>query len=171
MAVELEIKQLQAIGEHAEELAELLIRVVEDGASIGFLPPLPLAEALAYWESVCGPEVILFIAKIDGHIVGSVQLHICSKLNGIHRVELAKLMTHPDYRRRGIGRLLMQHAEDRARREGKTLIVLDTREGDPSNLLYTSMGYSQAGRIPGYALSADGSFDATIIYYKSWGPA
>ncbi|MNE72787.1 Acetyltransferase [compost metagenome] len=65
----------------------------------------------------------------------------------------------------------MQHAEDRARREGKTLIVLDTREGDPSNLLYTSMGYSQAGRIPGYALSADGSFDATIIYYKSWGPA
>lgn len=76
-------------------------------------------------------------------------------------------MTHPNYRLRGIGRLLMQKAEGRARHDGRTLLVLDTREGDPSNILYTSLEYIEAGRIPGYARSADGNLDATVFYYKT----
>lgn len=75
-------------------------------------------------------------------------------------------MTHPNHRRHGIGRLLMQSAEQRARLEGRSLLVLDTREGDPSNHLYTSLGYINAGRIPDYARSANGQLDATMIYYK-----
>lgn len=75
-------------------------------------------------------------------------------------------MTHPHYRRNGIGRSLMQKAEERAKQEGRSLLVLDTREGDPSNLLYTSMGYIRAGRIPHYAKSASGELHATIFYYK-----
>lgn len=99
-------------------------------------------------------------------IVGSVQLHLSTKANGTHRAEIAKLMTHSNYRRNGIARSLMQKAEDRAKQEDRSLIVLDTREGDPSNLLYTSMGYIQAGRIPSYAISANGELHATIFYYK-----
>ncbi|MOA55259.1 Acetyltransferase [compost metagenome] len=75
-------------------------------------------------------------------------------------------MTHSNYRRNGIARSLMQKAEDRAKQEDRSLIVLDTREGDPSNLLYTSMGYIQAGRIPSYAISVNGKLHATIFYYK-----
>jgi ribosomal protein S18 acetylase RimI-like enzyme len=161
------IEQLKSIGEHIDELSELLIQVVEDGASIGFLPPLKLAEATNYWENVLNPEVILFVAKINNQIVGTVQLHLCTKQNGGHRAEIAKLMTHPNYRRNGIGRSLMLKAEERAKQEGRSLLVLDTREGDPSNRLYTSIGYIQAGRIPNYAKSASGELDATIFYYKS----
>jgi ribosomal protein S18 acetylase RimI-like enzyme len=160
------IKQVASIGQYEEELSSLLIQVVEDGASIGFLPPLNRSEANAYWESVESPEVILFAAHINGELAGSVQLHLCTKQNGRHRAEIAKLMTSPSYRRKGIGRLLMQAAEEQAKQEGRTLMVLDTREGDPSNLLYASMGYVEAGRIPGYAKSADGQLHATVFYYK-----
>lgn len=162
----IKIERCISIEEHLKELSALIIQVVEDGASIGFLPPLEETVARKYWESVLNPEVILFVAKINNVIAGSVQLHLCSKQNGKHRAEIAKLMTHPNFRRNGIGRLLMKKAHETAKQMGRTLIVLDTREGDPSNRLYTSFGYIQAGRIPKYALSENGNLDATIIYYK-----
>ncbi|MFC5703351.1 GNAT family N-acetyltransferase [Cohnella faecalis] len=160
------IEQLQSIEESSAELSELLIQVVEDGASIGFLPPLSPADSEQYWGNVISPEAILFVAKLNERIVGSVQLHLCTKQNGSHRAEIAKLMTHPGYRRKGIGRLLMQEAEKRAEREGRSLLVLDTREGDPSNILYGSLGYIQAGRLPNYAQSSNGELHATIFYFK-----
>lgn len=163
---DVEIEQLKSIEVHIDGLSELLIQVVEDGASIGFLPPLKPSEATTYWQDVLSPEVILFVAKINNQIVGSVQLHLSTKQNGGHRAEIAKLMIHPNYRRNGIGRLLMLKAEERARQEGRSLLILDTREGDPSNHLYTSIGYIQAGKIPGYVKSANGELHATIVYYK-----
>jgi ribosomal protein S18 acetylase RimI-like enzyme len=169
MVSKFHIEQLKLIEEHVDELSELLIQVVEDGASIGFLPPLNSTDSVEYWNNIKSPEVVLFVAKINNKIVGSVQLHLCTKQNGGHRAEIAKLMTHPNYRRNGIGRSLMEKAEERSKQEGRTLLVLDTREGDPSNHLYTSIGYIQAGRIPNYAISANGELHATILYYKSLG--
>ncbi|MFB5087622.1 GNAT family N-acetyltransferase [Psychrobacillus sp. PGGUH221] len=161
------MEQLFSTEEHMEELSELLVQVVEDGASVGFLPPLQLPDAMDYWEDVLSPNVILLVAKRNNRIVGSVQLHLCEKPNGVHRAEIAKLMTHPHYRRNGIGRSLMEKVEERAIKEGKSLLVLDTREGDPSNLLYTSLGYIPAGKIPNFAQSETGELQATIIYYKT----
>ncbi|RXI95514.1 GNAT family N-acetyltransferase [Anaerobacillus alkaliphilus] len=152
---------------HFNELAELLAIVVEDGASIGFLPPLSNTDAIDYWKTVLGPGVVLLVAKLNEQIVGSVQLHLSMKQNGRHRAEVAKLMTHPNFRRNGIGRILMEKAEQIAKQEQRSLIVLDTREGDPSNNLYHSLGYIEGGRIPNYAMSADGTLAATILYYKN----
>ncbi|CAH0242291.1 Acetyltransferase [Peribacillus simplex] len=167
MNAEVKVEQLTSIEYHLNELSDLLVQVVNDGASIGFLPPMKQSEAKDYWGSALNPDVILFVAKLQGEIVGSVQLHLCSKQNGGHRAEIAKLMTHTGYRRNGIGRSLMLEAEKRAKQEGRTLLVLDTREGDPSNSLYTSLGYIQAGRIPDYAKSANGEFHPTILYFKN----
>lgn len=160
------IEPLLSVEGHLEELSELLIQTVEDGASIGFLPPLHISEAKAYWEDVLNTDTILFVAKINDHVVGSIQLHLHTKQNGSHRAEIAKLMTNTNYRRMGIGRQLMKEAEERAKKEGRTLIVLDTREGDPSNLLYSSLGYIEAGKIPYYAKSANGELHATVFYFK-----
>ena len=158
-----EIKQLE---NDMEELSKLLKTVVNDGASIGFLPPLEQKESIKYWQTVIAPEVILYVAKINNELAGSIQLHLVTKPNGIHRAEICKLMTHPSFRRNGIGRLLMQKAEERAKQENRSLLVLDTREGDLSNRLYKSLEYQEAGKIPKYAISPNGSLDATVIYYK-----
>jgi len=76
---ELKIERLTSVVWHLGELAELLAEVVEDGASLGFLPPLGRAEAHTYWEGVLEPEVQLFIATLNDRVVGSVQVHLCSK--------------------------------------------------------------------------------------------
>ncbi|QWH01258.1 GNAT family N-acetyltransferase [Bacillus mycoides] len=160
------IEEIKRIDEDIEELSELLKTVVNDEASIGFLPPLEQKEATNYWQTVLAPEVILYVAKINNEVAGSIQLHLVTKPNGIHRAEICKLMTHPNFRRNGIGRLLMQKAEERAKQENRSLLVLDTREGDSSNRLYKSLGFQESGKIPGYAISPNGKLDATVIYYK-----
>ncbi|MEW9052451.1 MAG: GNAT family N-acetyltransferase [Neobacillus sp.] len=162
----LKIEELTSIETHIDSLTDLLVQTVDDGASIGFLPPMKQSDARDYWQTVCSPNVILFIATLNNEIAGTIQLHLCSKQNGLHRAEIAKLMTGPNARRKGVGRSLMKAAEERAMEEGRTLIVLDTREGDPSNLLYQSLGYIQAGKIPHFALSGEGELDTTVIYYK-----
>ncbi|CRK80838.1 GCN5-like N-acetyltransferase [Neobacillus massiliamazoniensis] len=77
----MKITEINSINEHLYELSELLIQVVEDGASIGFLPSLTLSEAIEYWENVLTPNVILYVAKINEQIVGSAQLH--NQMGGI----------------------------------------------------------------------------------------
>ncbi len=152
-----------------DQLTEMLVATVDGGASIGFLPPLDQSEARSYWEHVIEPGVVLIIAEQAGRLAGSVQLLYAMKVNGRHRAEIAKLMVHPDFRRQGIGRLLMDHAETVAIADGRTLLVLDTRDGDPSNDLYRAIGYIEAGRIPHYARSSSGELDATVFYYKEIG--
>ncbi len=169
MSDSIQIEQLSHVEVEVNELAELLVHVVNGGASIGFLPPMEQVDAADYWRTVLGPDIILLIARLQGRIVGSVQLHLSQKQNGRHRAEIAKLMTHPSYRRNGVGRRLMERVEEVAKQEQRSLIVLDTREGDPSNILYQSLGYIECGRIPNYAVSADGTLAATVFYYKDLG--
>ncbi|GIO05801.1 N-acetyltransferase [Brevibacillus reuszeri] len=159
-----EVAQLGA--DELDQLSQLLVDVVGEGASIGFLPPLPYAEARAYWTKVLEKNVKMWVVERDGVIVGTIQLHLATKPNSLHRAEIAKLMVHPSVGRQGLGRALLLMAEARARVEDRSLLILDTREGDHSNRLYQSMGYQEAGRIPQYVTSADGSLDATVVYYK-----
>lgn len=164
-AVEIrEISELNAA--ELEALAVLLRDVVADGGAIGFLPPVEREEGLTYWNGVLAPDVKLWVAEEAGEIVGTVQLHLSTKKNGLHRAEIAKMMVHPNSRRKGIARRLMLTAEQGAVHEDRTLLVLDTREGDPSNDLYRSLGFVEVGRIPNYAKSADGSMHSTVYYYK-----
>jgi hypothetical protein len=56
--------------------------------------------------------------------------------------------------------------EAEARRRDRSTLVLDTREGDPSERLYQSLGWQRAGVIPRYARSATGALDGSAFYYK-----
>jgi GNAT superfamily N-acetyltransferase len=152
------------------QLTDLLVTVVNDGAAMGFIPPIGSAEADEYWRDLVanalGPSCILLLAEDAGRIVGTAQLHLATKHNGLHRAEVAKVMVHPSAQRRGIARAMLARLDEAARRERRTLLILDTREGDPSNDLYRLAGYTEAGRIPEFARSADGSLHTTVLYYK-----
>lgn len=152
------------------QLVRLLQRSVDDGASIGFLPPLGADEAQAYWRSVegalAGPCRVMLVAEHGSKVVGTVQLDLVAKANAPHRAEVMKLMVDPAARRQGIGRALMQAIEARAKALSRTTLVLDTREGDGSEQLYQSLGYVRVGVIPQYVISEKGGKGATVIYYK-----
>ena len=165
------IREVGRIKEHEFALlAEMLIAVVEDGASVGFLPPLSRDEAIAYWREVVKPDVRLLVAERDEMIVGTAQLFLAMKANGAHRAEVGRCSVHPQAQRQGIGRALMLAIEPVARREGRSLLYLDTREGDGSNRLYQSVGYVEAGKIPAFARSRNGELHTTVFYYKQLAP-
>jgi GNAT superfamily N-acetyltransferase len=173
-----DIEEIDAAGLRAERdaLVALLRACVADGASIGFVLPCPPAEAASFWDGIAealakGARRML-VARRDGAIVGTVQLVLAMPANGAHRAEIAKLMVHPDARRRGIARLLMERAEAIARGTGRTLLVLDTEQGSTAEPLYVGLGFQSTGIVPNYARATDGNgFIATHIMYKMMAPA
>ena len=60
----------------------------------------------------------------------------------------------------------MERLEPEAARVGRSLLTLDTRSGDRAEGLYRSMGWVELGRIPGYALTKDGTYDETLFMWK-----
>jgi ribosomal protein S18 acetylase RimI-like enzyme len=176
--VGLDIEALAAAGVDARRpaLIALLRDAVDSGASVGFLPPLGEAEAAAYWRTVAGAldagsRVVLVAHDEALGLVGSAQLELATRPNAAHRAEVSKVIVHRRARRRGIGRALMLALESHARRLGRTTLLLDTRQGDPSEALYRAVGWTFAGAIPRYARSATGTLDATALYYKLLDPA
>jgi GNAT superfamily N-acetyltransferase len=155
-------------------LSLVLMDCVEGGASVSFMAPLTHQRADAFWRGVrdrvaAGTTQVL-IAELDGDLVGTVQLVMAQQENQPHRADLAKMLVHRRARRRGVGRALMNAAEDLARAEEKTLLVLDTETGSDAERLYKGLNWTVVGRVPGYALFPDGRPCDTTIFYKQLTP-
>jgi len=136
--------------------------------------PYTQEDAQAFWRdkvlpSVAAGKASLLVAVQDGRVAGSVQLDCDTPPNQPHRAEIRKLLVHPDFRRRGIARRLMQDAEKLAVEQGRSLITLDTRTGDSAEPLYGSLGYLTVGVIPGFSRDArdPSKVDGTTIMYKA----
>jgi GNAT superfamily N-acetyltransferase len=154
-----------------EALADVLIDCVEGGASVSFMLPLPREKAVAFWRGVAAGvarnERILLIAEDrDGQIVGTVQLIMSLPENQPHRGDVAKMLVHRKARRRGIAQRLMVAMEDTARKEGKTVLVLDTVTGGDAERLYERAGWQRVGVVPKYALMPSGELCGTTFFYK-----
>jgi len=168
-AVSIEPVGARDLPEIRGDLVELFRETVNGGDTVGFLPPISTEEAAAFWDEV--REALrggrrMLVARQAGRVVGTVQLDLAMQTNGRHRAEVMKLLVHREARRQGLGRRLMDAVEGVARDEGRTLLVLDTRQGEPSEDFYAALGYRRAGVIPNFAESADGALHATVLFYK-----
>jgi ribosomal protein S18 acetylase RimI-like enzyme len=169
---QIEIRRLDRAEARAQldGLAAVLADCVAGGASVSFMVPFSHGDARAFFEAMAaeaeqGRRLVL-AAFDDGRLVGTVQVILALPPNQPHRGEIAKLLVHRSARRRGIAELLMQHAEADARAEGRTLLVLDTVTGDAAERLYTRLGWTRVGMIPGYALYPDGRPCDTTVFFK-----
>jgi GNAT superfamily N-acetyltransferase len=159
------------IGDTAlSELAEVLVDCVEGGASVHFMLPFSHAEALAFFRKVAASvgagDTVLLAARLDGRIVGTVQLGLDTPPNQPHRADIKKLLVHRSARGRSVGAALMARAEQEARRHGRWLLVLDTVVGDNGDRLYMRAGWTRAGIIPDYALFPDGRLCDAVVMWK-----
>jgi ribosomal protein S18 acetylase RimI-like enzyme len=154
-----------------DRLAAILVACVGEGASVGFVAPLAIEAARAYWAEKVAPPLaagsrIVLAARLGGDLIGTAQLDLDSMPSKRHHAEAAKVLVDPRFRRRGIARALMADIERRASQAGRWLITLDTA-GDAAETLYRSLGYESAGVIPLYARDAFADrYDATRIMYK-----
>ncbi|MBN3764193.1 GNAT family N-acetyltransferase [Burkholderia sp. Ac-20365] len=154
-----------------EALADVLIDCVAGGASVSFMWPLPRDKAVAFWQKVAegveeGERALLVAQDADGRIAGTVQLVLAQPDNQPHRADVAKMLVHRRARRRGVAHRLMAAADDVARDEGKTVLVLDTVTGGDAERVYERAGWQRVGNVPDYALMPDGSFCGTTFYFK-----
>ncbi|MFD7961900.1 GNAT family N-acetyltransferase [Streptomyces zaomyceticus] len=155
-------------------LAALLVDAVDGGASVGFLAPLAVREAAAWWSRVAdeaaeGVRDVWAAHGPDGDLTGVVTLVRGTTANGRHRGEIARLLVHRSARGRGLGYRLLATAEAHAAATGLTLLVLDTQTDSPAERLYRGAGWTAAGTIPDYAADPAGVPRATTLYYKRLG--
>jgi ribosomal protein S18 acetylase RimI-like enzyme len=169
---EIEVRRLDGadLDRHLDGLAAVLADCVEGGASVSYLAPFSHADARAAFsgfaaDAASGRRVIL-AAFAGEELVGTVQVVLAVPPNQPHRGEIAKLLVHRSARRRGVAQILMEHAEAEARAEGKTLLVLDTVTGEAAERLYTRLGWTRVGVIPGYALYPDRRPCDTTVFWK-----
>lgn len=173
MSIAISLLSAEEAADHVAQLGALLHACVHDGASIGFVLPFSAADSEAYWRGTVLPRVRdghveLLAARLDGRIVGSVQLDHDTPPNQPHRAEVRKLLVHPGCRRQGIAKALMAAVERRAAALGRSLLTLDTRTGDHAEPLYAALGYRIAGIIPGYCRDPfEAKLDPTTVMYKT----
>ena len=170
----MEITVLSASPRVLELLGEILVETVAAGGSVSFMHPLEPDAARAFWDASLaaaarGERVVL--GAWDGEaLVGTATLLLDCPPNQPHRAEIAKMMTRPGHRGRGVATTLMRAAEEIALRRGRTLLVLDTAADGGAARLYERLGFTLAGVIPDYALKPHGGLTGTMIYWKRIGP-
>lgn len=165
------IRQLHSVDEsQINSLADLLIDCVEGGASVSFMLPITRDRALAFWrkvaQGVAAKERALLIAEDSLGICGTVQLIFDLPENQPHRADLAKTLVHSRARRQGLGEALMKAAEQVARDNNKTVLVLDAVTNGDAARLYERLGWVRVGDVPNFALFPNGGFCGTTYYYR-----
>ncbi len=78
--------------------------------------------------------------------VGTVQLITSQPENQPHRADVAKLLVHQMSAAR-IAQALMSELERIARRERKTVLVLDTATGSGAEQFYARCGWEKVGKF------------------------
>jgi ribosomal protein S18 acetylase RimI-like enzyme len=153
-----------------EQLAAVLVDCVAGGASVNFMAPFSQEQGLAFYRKVAGSvasgDTVLLVAKLDGKIIGTVQLGLDTPPNQPHRADIKKMLVHRAARGGGIGAALMARVEEEARRHGRRLLVLDTVPGENGYRLYRRAGWTESGIIPDYAMFPDGRLCDTAFFWK-----
>ena len=157
-----------------DELSAILVDAVAHGASVNFMAGFSHDEGCAFWQSqirgIADGERVLLVCDDGARLVGTVVLTLAPQPNAPHRAEIGKMLVHSSARRQGLGRRLLDAAEDAARDAGRTLLMLDTEAGSAGDLLYRSCGWMEIGRIPDHAFRPDGRLADSVVHYKRLGP-
>jgi GNAT superfamily N-acetyltransferase len=171
------LTRLTATGllDHAAGLGELLADAVADGASVGFRAGYSAEQGEQWWRELAGPvkegQLLLWAALDGSRVLGTVQLRLASYPNGRHRADLAKLLVHRDARGRGLGRRLLDLAEQGAAEHGVTLLLLDTQTDSPAERLYRTAGWTAFGTVPDHAADPAGVLRPTTFFHKVLRPS
>ena len=76
---------------------------------------------------------------------------------------LAELVVHPDHRREGYGRALVDAVVDR-QAPGTRVTIAVAADNDAARSLYESAGFAPVDRRPEFYASVDGCADEAVVY-------
>ena len=167
---QLSVGRVEAFGEEdLHALCEAAHAAIIEGGGFGWVRPPERRALEAYFRGVLlVPERMLFIARLDGSIVGSAQLLRPPRNNEAQAfgAQLMHAFIAPYARGHGLARLMTLRVEEAARAMKFQVLNLDVRETQQAAIsLYESLGYQRWGEHPVYA-RVNGKTVRGLFYYK-----
>jgi ribosomal protein S18 acetylase RimI-like enzyme len=154
-------------------LCEAASAAIIDGGGFGWVNPPGRAALESYFKGLLlVPGRELFVARLDGVLVGSAQLIRPSRNNEAQAfaATLTASFVAPYARSHGLARMMTLRIEEAARALGYHALNLDVRETQEAAItLYESLGYIRWGIHPAYA-RVGGKTVRGIFYYKPLQP-
>lgn len=145
-----DIRMREAVKADVPDVAELIMH----GASVQKRTPDEIAaEAqdpvyLKAFEAVsANPYNTLFVAELEGRVVGTYQITILPGMaeRGRIRAKIESVHVAPECRGRGIGAIMMRHAIAFATERGVGLVELTSHKARPeAHRFYNSLGFVQS---------------------------
>ncbi len=166
----LDVERVSELSDHdMAELCEATDAAIIEGGGFGWVEPQGRTALERHFRGVLlVPERELFIARLDGMVVGSAQLVRPPRNNEAQA--FAATLTHayiaPYARGHGLARLMIRRVEERAASLGHRVLNLDVRETQRTAIaVFESLGYVRWGTHPAYA-RVRGQTVAGHFYYK-----
>jgi len=141
--IDFEIREARE--DDVEELFELYALVVEEGKAFPAIPPASRKDFEQTWMK---DKTVVVVARSGRRLAGSY--HLLPNFAGrAAHIGNAGYMVHPDFRRQGIGRALVEHSIAEASRHGFDALMFNlVFESNPARHLYEGFGFKAVGRVP-----------------------
>lgn len=81
--------------------------------------------------------------------------------------ELLLLAVDPQFRRRGLGTVLVEALASEARANGASRVFLEMRRGNPAEHLYRGLGFEPVGERPNYYRTSQGERIDAVTFARS----
>lgn len=129
---------IEVASEATDELVEALVRLLPQLSSSA---PPPTTDEIA--TIVAHPDSVLFVARLDGTIVGSLTLIFFRIPTGL-KAWIEDVVVDGEARGHGIGESLSRAALDEAKRRGCKDVALTSRPSrEVANRLYQRIGFKR----------------------------
>ena len=137
-------------------------QIVNSGDGFPHSPPLSRADFDDYWIA---HSSAVWIIHVDGQLVGAYYI----KPNFVGRaahISNAGYFVVEAHRRKGFGRILVEHSLSEARRLGFDAMQFNlVFASNPARQMYREFGFHEVGRIPS---AVDG--EDAVVYWRSLNP-
>jgi len=152
-----------------DDICDAADKAILDGNGFGWLNPPPRRVLENFWRGVLlMPQRDLFVARLDGTIVGSTQLLRPPPNNEAqgHSAQLTTFFIAPSARGHGLARGLLAAVEEAAVAQGYRLLDADVRATQTAAIqLLTGAGFKPWGEKQRYAL-VGGRYVSGIYFSK-----
>ena len=112
-------------------------------------------------SELTNPLSCWIVAEDEGKLVGYV-----GSQSVLGWADMMNLAVHPDYRRRGVAKTLVETLIEQLMKNEVTCLTLEVRASNfPAITLYQKMGFHEVGRRPGYYHNPR---EDALILRKEW---
>ncbi len=123
--------------------------------------PAGIAYSLGEFRSLLRSRETVCVVAEEGAVLTGFSVAQSVRVRTSQGGHIVTIDVAPDFRRRGIGRLLMEHIESRMRDDGATWLRLEVAVNNFAALnFYTGLEFEAIGEIPEYYR---GSLDAIVM--------